>query len=629
MQLELWQQFVRKRDELPGVWTACIRGAFLVAAAFLGCVLIELPWREGFDHYDPVFFLYNVALCAVALAVVYLVGQCTRVSIAVFLILCLILGMAFHFVVEFKGQVILPADVAAVGTALSVSQGYTYQLDERSWICIALTLAYLAALAVFCPRRKLSYKGRIGAALGAVVVLTASVYGFAAVQLDDTLGFQVSNWAPRGSYYKQGALLSFLALAQDAHMPEPADYSDERARQILSAYQDERAAWLASAHDGNAPQRPTVIVVMNESFADLQSLVADKGELFVPAACRSLQEQSAVGGTALASVYGGGTCNSEFEFLTGTSMAFQAGGYYPYMFQDFSQVNSVPRYFQSLGYATVAMHPNWPANWRREQVYPALGFDEFLSIGDWNEPERVRGEVRDSELYGKILQYLDDVTEPQFIFAVSMTNHGGYGRAVEEEYVAEGAAELEGELSVYASLIQLSDSDLGAFADELQERDTPVVLCFFGDHQPKLSDVLLQEATNAASGDALHGEDLATLEQCYEVPYFIWENEAQKAVRDEAMKEADVADGSEFEPTSSSLCYLSAQLVQAAGLPQTSFMQLADAVRARYPLFNAIGYYDDGQWLSYNVRDASPELLNEYAIASYGLLAGDVEGGEG
>lgn len=619
---ERWR-FFEKRDELPAGWVVGIRVAFLFAAAFLGCVLVELPWREGFDVYDPTFFFCNVGLCGFVLAAAYLAGQRTRGSIVVFLGLCLAAGAALHFVVEFKGQVILPADVAAVGTALSVSQGYFYEIDERLWACIGLFAAYCVALAVLCPRVSLHKRGRIASVAAAVGLVVAGVATFSFVQIDETLHFEVSNWAPQASYERYGALLSFVTLAQDARMPAPAGYSAERAREILSAYQDERAGWLAlEDEDGlSTGQPPTVVVIMNESFADLSVLESDVSEALIPAACGELTAESMVGGAALASVYGGGTCNSEFEFLTGTSMAFQAGGYYPYMFQDFSQVDSLPRYFQSLGYATVAMHPNWSTNWKRDQVYPALGFDEFLDIEDWEESERVRGEVRDSELYKTILQYIDNATAPQFIFAITMANHGGYDREVEEEYRTGATDGLEGELGVYADLVQLADADLGEFAAELQKCDTPIVLCFFGDHQPRIPEVFLQDATNEASGDMLHGVDLTAVERYYEVPYFIWGNNAQRIAREGALEETGVESSQDGGQEPSSLCYLSAQLVQESGLPQTPFMQLTNAVRLQYPLFNALGYYDGNSWLPYSVAETTPKLLNEYSIASYSLFA--------
>ena len=77
---------------------------------------------------------------------------------------------------------------------------------------------------------------------------------------------------------------------------------------------------------------------------------------------------------------GGGTCNSEFEYLTGTTLGSLGGGVYPYMFYDLENVESLPKYFSSLGYDTTAVHPAAASNWRREVVvYRQLGFDDFLS----------------------------------------------------------------------------------------------------------------------------------------------------------------------------------------------------------------------------------------------------------
>ena len=42
----------------------------------------------------------------------------------------------------------------------------------------------------------------------------------------------------------------------------------------------------------------------------------------------------------MVSVMGGGTANSEFEFLTGNSMAFIGTGKYPYQLYDLSESDS-------------------------------------------------------------------------------------------------------------------------------------------------------------------------------------------------------------------------------------------------------------------------------------------------
>lgn len=82
--------------------------------------------------------------------------------------------------------------------------------------------------------------------------------------------------------------------------------------------------------------------------------------------------------------------------------------------------------FKSLGYSTTAMHPNHATNWNRENVYKDFGFDQFLSINDFQGADTLRGMVTDQATYDKILELLDQNAARQFIFDVTMQNHSGY-----------------------------------------------------------------------------------------------------------------------------------------------------------------------------------------------------------
>lgn len=80
------------------------------------------------------------------------------------------------------------------------------------------------------------------------------------------------------------------------------------------------------------------------------------------------------------------------------------------------------------GYATTAIHPFNASGWRRDKVYKFFGFDEFLSIDDFDEKEVVRLYITDQCNYKKIIDVMErDESRPQFIFNITMQNHGGYG----------------------------------------------------------------------------------------------------------------------------------------------------------------------------------------------------------
>ena len=67
--------------------------------------------------------------------------------------------------------------------------------------------------------------------------------------------------------------------------------------------------------------RPTIIAIMNETYSDI-STYPQLAESYGGPIPFSTYEGTIATGDVYVSAMGGGTCNSEFEFLTGSSMAF-------------------------------------------------------------------------------------------------------------------------------------------------------------------------------------------------------------------------------------------------------------------------------------------------------------------
>ncbi|MFR3273766.1 MAG: LTA synthase family protein [Slackia sp.] len=154
---------------------------------------------------------------------------------------------------------------------------------------------------------------------------------------------------------------------------------------------------------------------------------------------------------------------------------------------DLKGADNMTRYLSSLGYKTSAIHPAESENWRRDRVYKQLGFDEFHSIESFTDAEMFRNMVSDASTYDLVLELLAQDEGPQFIFDVTIASHGGYDTGtVPEEEMAHVALDGEenAELNEYISCIERSDAELKDFMDKLRLLDRPVVLCFFGDHQP-------------------------------------------------------------------------------------------------------------------------------------------------
>lgn len=102
-------------------------------------------------------------------------------------------------------------------------------------------------------------------------------------------------------------------------MKAPDGYSKAAVDKIAGNFKE-----TDSSYSQSDAKNPTIIVIMNESFADL-SVVGDfETNTQVTPFMDSLSENT-LKGYALSSVYGAKTPNSEWEFETGNSMAFLPG----------------------------------------------------------------------------------------------------------------------------------------------------------------------------------------------------------------------------------------------------------------------------------------------------------------
>lgn len=127
------------------------RSVFFALAVVLGFLLLELPWNGDVFAIPQRYVIDNLLILGLGCAITFLAGQRTRASLAAFVGLCLMWGTANFFIIAFKGQPIVPADLFALGTAASVAGGYSLFLTGRLAFCWALFAAYCIALAKLCP----------------------------------------------------------------------------------------------------------------------------------------------------------------------------------------------------------------------------------------------------------------------------------------------------------------------------------------------------------------------------------------------------------------------------------------------------------------------------------------------
>lgn len=580
-----------------------------------GFLLVELPYNTQLFEMEPSFVLLNCAIIAVLCAFIYSLGQRTKTSLVVFLLICFVIGVANHFVALFKGQPILPSDVVALQTAAAVGAGYTYVIDDaimNAWIIFEI----LACLLTLIPSARLSKRSILVNSILAALIGLCSYAWYATVDIEKDYDCSVDVWSSLNSYREHGALLCFLQRAQQLTPQQPEGYSSEEAYNLRSGtsttYNDEilSTANLTEQAQALAPQvQPSIIVIMNETFSDisLYSTIDDSYEgipLF-----RSLCDEALLSGNAYVSALGGGTCNSEFEFLTGSSTGLLGAGVYPYMLYDLQDVDNVAEYLSSAGYKTSAIHPANASNWRRDRVYEQLGFETFYDITSFENAETRRGLVTDAATYDLVLDLLSKDDTPQFIFDVTIANHSGYetGELSEEETITTLVnGEDDAAVDEYISCIRHSDIEFYEFINALKNLDRPVIVCMFGDHQPEFAD----ELAEASTGISLSDFDIEQTQMRYQTPYIIWTNSDELKHVNKRNQTYDL-----------SLNYLGAHVLKASGLSLDEYFAFLLSLEQEIPAINLNGYEDaSGTWYWQGEESEVSQARKELAIVQHNNL---------
>ncbi|WP_373096937.1 LTA synthase family protein [Collinsella bouchesdurhonensis] len=629
----------------------------ILVAATLSFRALEMAWNSNVDLLPWSSVAFSVALITAFMAVAYFAFLRRGAGPALVAVVCTVVDVAQHFILEFKGTAILPSDLLALGTAAAVSAGYKCILvptclDALGLLCIALAVLSLVrpvklpmtGVAEGDPSQKdsstpdasrpplrmthraitpeafLSLVSRrrwniVAAAISVVLAIACGngIQGwFASNQVADALEISFDNWQPINTYTSRGWIPSFSIMVQNLAIPKPNDYTTESAQ----AAEEELAARYDSARGASAEraaaaaqfdaEKPTVIAIMNETFADLSIFnglnTGYTGPTYYNNFAGALQR-----GSLAVSVLGGGTCNTEFEFLTGNSLGFIGGNKYPYTLYDFSNVASLPQQFKELGYTTTAMHPQNPVNWNRSTVYQAMGFDEFLSDADFSGQEGAWGlhsGLSDASTYDRIIQMLNENAEPQFIFDVTIQNHGGYDAIdIPEDYLVPGAtdalaedAALQTRATEYLGLINASDQALESFLTQLTQLDRKVAVVFFGDHQPGF--------TGAINDMIFPGEDELTHNtRLYETTYFMWTNYEVAGTDIDGVVDgidgtaADEAAADDTTWTTAGASTLAAQLLDRIGAPLTLYQRAQLGATQEVTAVSLNGYLGaDGTW---------------------------------
>lgn len=542
--------------------------------------------------------ILNILFFELLMLFLFFITGRLRIALVLETVFAFVAGLANFYVLSFRGNPIVPWDIFSIQTAVSVAGSYDYTLGKRQILTISGFLVLLFFEIFFLKLTINTWK--LVKRLIAVMCTLALIFGFTKMLQNDTMvsKFRLYPFLFTPAYMSQadGFAVTFLMDLQYLSVEKPEGYSAAQAQEILESY----GKHTTEDKTEDMAQMPNIIVVMDEAFSDPAVL----GEFtvnqdYMPFV-HSLQQgaDNTITGLLNVSVKGGNTANTEFEFLTGNTMAFLPAGSIPYQQYIMGEIPSVVSDLKEMGYVTYAMHPYYSTGWNRDKVYPYLGFEHAYFIDAFTTPSYVRKYVDDASCVDKIIEIYEnkEAGQPMFLFNVTMQNHSPYTESymnLKENITVEGANTQA--LSQYLSLIKLSDAALESLVTYFAGQMEPTVIVFFGDHQPTDSVVQPILTANGISADSLSPEEEA---KHYEVPYVIWAN-------------YDIREGTNEDISAN---YLAAKVLDEAGVPLSAYQSYLLELSGEIPVVSSERVVDvDGKEQSVSETEA----LNTYKKLQY------------
>lgn len=573
----------------------------IVSICFSIFVMIEnfmmLQMSQGYHYiwYSKHIIVLNMLVIFTIFITLYAVFNSFKIAIIGLNVITVIFGLTNYFIVMFRGTAFLAVDVLNISTAANVAGEYSYTLNFPVYLLVITSVA-ICFLAVKLGRNTFT-SGRkrvLSIALAVFIVFGCYQCFFGTDRYDKLL--KIKYFKPQKTYAENGMYATFVKSIRDLIVDVPEGYSSDAVEKLAKENRGTSAAIKEE-------QYPNIIVIMDEAFTDFSSFTDLKINKDCLPFYHSLKE-NAIKGQMFVSTFGGGTASTEFEVLTSNTMAFIPNGITAYTTYINDPMSSMATILNKQNYGgLLAMHPYYGNGYKRDKVYPLLGFRDFITMDDFKmDANRVGRHISDEADVDRIItEYENHKKEndtPFYMFNVTMQNHSPFNA----ENVS-GDIRLEYDMDIpqaqqYMNLMKHTDDALRKIVTYFEGKKEPTLIVFFGDHQPKLEKSFYSEVKKGYKLDDAYRKLLK-----YNTQFMIWAN----------------YDIEEQQDVYISANYLRELVLDTAGLAKTGYDEFVAKVKEEIPIITKHGYIDKNGSFYMNGDKHSPyyELLSQYNILEY------------
>jgi len=232
---------------------------------------------------------------------------------------------------------------------------------------------------------------------------------------------------------------------------------------------------------------PDIVVILNESTIDPYKLDYPFVKNFEFDFFKS-NEFTKYSGILNVNTFGGSSWISEYEINTGIPhKLFKGPSYMPFITLAPYTKKSLISYLKSIGYETIVLYPVDKNFSTAKDAYKMLGADKMYDIYDFGYLPESWAKVPDKVIGDIIIKLLDAPrTQPRYIFAATMLNHGPHSSFSEDKIGCLQSMNdtLCSKLNDYIERIGETNKDQLELTEKLMARHNKTILVNFGDHMP-------------------------------------------------------------------------------------------------------------------------------------------------
>jgi len=609
---------------------------FFLIALFAQVAAVHSKYRFGLWAAEGGIICLNIALIGLFVAFFHSLTNRFRLACLLTLAMAFTASLAHWMKVAILGEPLFPWDLALVGETAQV-------IDFSCLLGYWPNAIYLALIAVVMVRvyRVLPRPGRarLRTRIATLCLCLASFASWFSPTysiyepVEDTILHLT--WSPKESYARSGVLLGFTVRLQDWYVWPPDGYDKDAVVAIYENLPPQKDPPKATAQ-----QPVNLIVILAEAFWDVTAL---EGVTFgdgdpIPTFRMMARQHGRL--DLVAPVFGGGTCNSELEILTGCNMAFFPPGTSPYKYYIRQELPSIASVLRHRGYHTVALHGTTESYFNDCSVQPRLGFELFHPAPRWKEIIREgyvdeSGKLRESyyvsdrATYGEAIRLTQefkrtDPDKPFFLSINTMQTHWPY-QAPDHEFkdsAKQANMSIEGidlkgklrkDLETYVCCLRQADKALAGLIEHFKTVDTrPTLIVFYGDHLPSLGDDYgVYRKTGFWRDERTDPLRFKT------TPVVFWSNFDAKL----PSNTGPTLPGSKHQTIS--MCYLAPLAVRMTNTPLPPFFRFLDACRARYPVLSISGCLNAAGQPVPLAEALDDKLLRDYRLLQYDRVFGE------